>query len=142
MRDYYLYPGMKLWYCNRNTGDLGTVGVTRAYSGSFYIRYRGKEYEMPMNALGTRLFFTRKGASCPSEIIKNRDRREKQAQLEENSRVGPYCPYEELEPFDNDEQDYQKNYYSYSNRDSGETEEEQFSLGSWLEKQNHLGGKE
>ncbi len=73
MRGHYLYPGMKLWYCNRNTGELGTVEVSRAYAGTFYIRYHGKEHELPMSALGTRLFFTRKGASCPKAILKERE---------------------------------------------------------------------
>ena len=77
MRDHYLYPGMQLWYCNRKTGNLGTVEVTRAYAGTFFIRYKGKEHELPMSALGTRLFFTRKGASCPKDILKEREATER-----------------------------------------------------------------
>ena len=67
----YLHPGQQLWYCNRKTGELGTVKVTTVYSDIFFIEFRGKIYRLPTSALGTRLFFTRNGAARPSEIIKD-----------------------------------------------------------------------
>lgn len=41
------------------------------------ISYKGKEHELPMSALGTKLFFTRKGASCPKNILKEREATER-----------------------------------------------------------------
>ena len=70
MQKYRLVPGQVLWYCNRNTGELGTVEVMYVFRGGFIIQYNGKFYEMKQEALGTRLFFSKKGASCPGEIIK------------------------------------------------------------------------
>ena len=72
-----LKPGQILWYCNRKTGELGTVQVKNAYVGEFIVEYKNKLYRLPSAALGTRLFFTRKGAASPSEIMKNRVRRER-----------------------------------------------------------------
>ena len=71
MRGLYLHPGQKLWYCNRDTGEIGTVEVTTVYPDVFFIKFRGKTHRLPTSALGTRLFFTRKGAACPGEIIKD-----------------------------------------------------------------------
>ena len=81
-----LKPGQILWYCNRNTGELGTVQVKTAHVGEFIVEYKNKLYRLPSTALGTRLFFTRKGAANPSEIMKNRARRENNANNSVNAK--------------------------------------------------------
>lgn len=70
MDKFRLYEGQTLWYCNRDNGRLGTVTVEFVFRGGFFIRYNNKIYEMKQEALGTRLFFRRDGASCPKDIIK------------------------------------------------------------------------
>ena len=120
MGHYYLYPGQNLWYCNRDTGELGTVKVEYVYPGEFVIRYHRRNYRLPYSALGTRLFFTRKGAACPSEIIERWKAREGEPIV--TGHDGQY--FEEYEPFDDDWDHWKKNYYDYSHRDSGDSVKE------------------
>ncbi len=120
MRHLYVKPGQVLWYCNRDTGELGTVQVKYAYTGEFIISYGEKLYRLPYSALGKRLFFTRKGAACPSEILKDRARREKQA-LTEDPEITFHVPRDYDEPIpSNDRLAYERDYLKYINESSEE----------------------
>lgn len=143
MSDLYLQSGQTLWYCDRKTGELGTVKVMYAYPGSFIIEYDNRLYRFPYSVLGTRLFFTRKAAACPSEILKGRETKEKLAKeggdfqklIKKYEDMGLLDGNPRPEKYDEDEYDYRQrefiqycnDYYDYYYRDSGDFSETSFT---------------
>lgn len=69
MDKYYIEPGCLLWYCNRDTGEVGSARVLTTFADGFTFRFNGRIRKLPNSALGTRLFLTREGALRPGKIL-------------------------------------------------------------------------
>ncbi len=59
-----LYKGQQLWYRNKHTGMIESVSVTSVADNKFEIDYHGKQHELDLQAIGTRLYIS------PNELSK------------------------------------------------------------------------